>query len=83
MSFTSEFSWGPNPDPQEIQDSFEKFDLRVGLAGNNRQWEVAVVGKNLSDEKTFRFYGELPGPAGRFANIDRGREVGIQAKFDF
>lgn len=82
VTFTSEFAWGQNPDPVEIQDGYEKFDLRAGISGNDGQWELAFVGKNLTDELTFRFLGELPGPSGRFANVDRGQQLGVQFKFN-
>lgn len=82
-TYTTEFQWGQNPDPTEIQDGFVKLDLRAGVAGNDGQWEVAFVGKNLTDELTFRFWGELPGNAGRFAAADRDRELGIQARVNF
>ncbi|MEM9376652.1 MAG: TonB-dependent receptor [Pseudomonadota bacterium] len=83
MTFTTEYHTGQNPDPEEVQDGFEKFDLRAGVSGNDGQWEIAFVGKNLTDEKTFRFAGELPGPAGRFALIDRGQQIGLQAKVNY
>ncbi|MEL7045833.1 MAG: TonB-dependent receptor, partial [Pseudomonadota bacterium] len=83
LTFTTEFQWGENPDPEEIQDGFVKLDLRAGVAGNDGQWELAFVGKNLTDELTFRFLGELPGNVGRFAAADRDRELGIQARVNF
>ncbi|MEM1397301.1 MAG: TonB-dependent receptor, partial [Pseudomonadota bacterium] len=83
VTFTTEYSWGENPDPEEIQGGFAKLDLRAGIAGNDGQWELAFVGKNLTDELTFRFLGELPGNVGRFAAADRNRELGIQARVNF
>ncbi|MEM8935933.1 MAG: TonB-dependent receptor [Pseudomonadota bacterium] len=83
MTFTDDFQWGQNPDPEEIQSGHVKVNLRAGVAGNDGQWELAFVGRNLTDELTFRFSGELPGAVGRFAFADRGREMGIQALFRF
>lgn len=83
ITYTTEYQWGQNPDPQEIQDGFVKIDLRAGISGNDGQWEVAFVGKNLTDELTFRFNGELPGGVGRFAQADRNRELGIQVRFNY
>ncbi|MEM9085060.1 MAG: TonB-dependent receptor [Pseudomonadota bacterium] len=83
MNFTTEFTWGQNPDPIEIQEGFVKFDARIGVSGNDGQWELAFYGRNLTDEVTFRFLGELPGPSGRFALVDRRRELGIQARFNY
>ncbi|MEM8935034.1 MAG: TonB-dependent receptor [Pseudomonadota bacterium] len=83
VSFTSEFAVLANPEPEEIQGSFAKVDVRAGIAGNDGQWELAFVGKNLTDELTFRFRGPLPGNVGEFALADRGRELGIQARINY
>ncbi|MEM7568327.1 MAG: TonB-dependent receptor [Pseudomonadota bacterium] len=83
VTYTTEYQWGQNPDPEEIQGSFAKIDLRAGISCNNGQWEVAFVGKNLTDQLTFRFNGELPGSSGRFIQADRNRELGIQARFQY
>ncbi|MEM8935013.1 MAG: TonB-dependent receptor [Pseudomonadota bacterium] len=80
VSFSSEFGVLQNPEPEEIQGSFAKVDFRAGVQGNDGKWEVAFVGKNLTDELTFRFRGPLPGNTGEFVTIDRGRELGIQAR---
>lgn len=83
MTFTTEFHPDQNPDPNEIQDGYEKFDLRAGVAGNHGQSELAIVGKNLTDETTFRFIGDIPAPTSNFAVVDRGRQLGVQFKFNY
>ncbi|MGD1953980.1 MAG: TonB-dependent receptor [Sphingomonadales bacterium] len=83
VTYTTEYQWGQNPDPEEIQSGFAKIDLRAGISGNDGQWELAFGGKNLTDKLTFRFNGELPGGVGRFAQADRNRELGIQARFNY
>ncbi|MEM8917489.1 MAG: TonB-dependent receptor [Pseudomonadota bacterium] len=83
VNFTTSFETFQNADPSEIQDGYAKIDARIGIAGNDKQWEIALFGKNLTNEVTFRFAGELPGPAGRFALVDRRRELGIQGRIRF
>lgn len=83
MTFTTDFHPNQNPDPEEIQDDFEKFDLRAGVSGNDGQWELAFVGKNLTNEKTFRFTGDVPASSSRFLVIDRGQQLGIQFKYNY
>ncbi len=83
VNFTTEFETLQNADAAEIQDGYVKVDARIGVAGNDKQWELAFYGKNLTDKVTFRFSGELPGPAGRFALVDRRRELGIQGRIKF
>ena len=83
MTFTTEYQTNQNPDPNEIQDGYEKFDLRAGVAGNDGQWELAFVGKNLTDEITFRFIGDIPASTSNFAVVDRGQQLGVQFKFNY
>jgi iron complex outermembrane receptor protein len=39
-----------NQNPQSIQDGYELFNARLGITGNDEEWEVAVYGKNLGDK---------------------------------
>jgi iron complex outermembrane receptor protein len=45
----------PN-DPQFVQKSYIKYDMRLGLTYDER-WEVALLGRNLTDEQSFSFSG--------------------------
>ena len=83
MTFSTDYHPGQNPDPNEIQDGFEKFDLRAGVAGNDGQWELAFVGKNLTDEETFRFIGDIPASTSNFALIDRGQQLAVQLRVNW
>ena len=40
-----------NEDPRNEVDSFERIDLRVALAPLGGQWEVALYGRDLTDER--------------------------------
>lgn len=39
-----------NQNPQSIQDAYQLFNARVGLRSEDDRWEVALWGKNLTDE---------------------------------
>jgi len=83
--YTDDFIPGSfNNDPRAVQASFSKIDARLGLAATNSTWEVAVVGKNLTDEITAAFINAVPGGGGTlFALTERPRSVGLQAKYKF
>ncbi|WP_375195385.1 TonB-dependent receptor [Sphingobium sp.] len=38
--------------PVAAQKGYAKFDARIGVRGDEGQWEVAVIGKNLTDKTT-------------------------------
>jgi iron complex outermembrane receptor protein len=69
------------------QDAFAKVDLRLAIGNPDRNWEVALVGKNLTDEKTISQAFETPfsAPPGSTPDYttvtklaDRPRTVAIQ-----
>lgn len=46
-------------DEHLIQESYGKLNGRIALAGNE-QWQIALVGKNLTDEETFMWGNDVP-----------------------
>ncbi|SEH11519.1 iron complex outermembrane recepter protein [Sphingopyxis sp. YR583] len=70
--------------PAAAQDSFAKFDLRLGIRGSNKRWELAVVGKNLTDELTASHAFNTPLAAGIISKfIQPPRTIALQAKFQY
>lgn len=56
-------------DPRIEVDAFERVDLRVALAPptfNGTDWEFAIVGKNLTDEKVSNFCNDLSASPGSY-----------------
>jgi iron complex outermembrane receptor protein len=45
-----------------VQNGYAKLDLRVQLADQDDSWHVALVGKNLTNEKTVGSAFNLPAP---------------------
>ncbi|MBA4752493.1 MAG: hypothetical protein H2055_09750, partial [Sphingopyxis sp.] len=45
-----------------VQNGYAKLDLRVQLADQDDSWHVALVGKNLTNEKTIGSAFNLPSP---------------------
>ncbi|TXS96748.1 TonB-dependent receptor [Parahaliea maris] len=67
------------------QESFTKYDLRVALGNVAGDWEVALIGKNLTDERTTTGNAnDQPLVAGNgFKLTDRPRSYMIQAMYRF
>lgn len=76
--FTSAFFETPTADPILRQKGNTKFDMRVAIGPSDHRWELAVVGKNLTDKITagFRNSASLPGSA--YALTDPRRSVLVQ-----
>ncbi len=82
MYFTSWFYQSSTADDLIRQAGFAKFDLRVGLGPRDERWEVAVIGKNLTDRTTAGFRQTVSGANGSVSALaDRPFTVAVQLIF--
>jgi iron complex outermembrane recepter protein len=51
-------------DPLATQSGYETYDANIRLATADGKWQLAFIGKNLSDENAFRGAGAVPGTGG-------------------
>ena len=71
-------------DPNVLQESFWKFNARVGLGSIDGTWEVAAYARNLTDERVISFSLDAPLSAGIYANgLAEPRVYGLQARYNF
>jgi iron complex outermembrane receptor protein len=88
MSFRSRVFLEDTYNPLAIQQANQKLDLRLGVRTADRRWEVALVGKNLTDELTASHGFNTPGlapstPGGITKFILPPRTIALQAKFTY
>ena len=69
-------------DPATLQESFTKVNLRVALV-SEQGWEVALVGRNLTDKLTSGHAEDLPLKSTNsfFKLTDRPRTIALQAQY--
>lgn len=53
LYFTSKYNVSETLDPLLEQEGYAKVDLRIGFGPDSGKWELAVIGKNLTDKYTF------------------------------
>ncbi len=71
-------------DPNTLQESYVKINARIGLSSADDTWEVALYGRNLTDESTYTFVTDAPLSAGIYgAWAEEPRIVGLQARYNF
>ena len=51
-------------DPNAIYESYNTFDANIRLGPEDGKWQIALVGKNLTDELAIRGAGNVPGTGG-------------------
>lgn len=86
--YTSEYDASATFDPALVQDGYSMYNLRLGIGPTDGNWEIAVLGKNLGDEKVLQFGGDTPlastfGFKSNYAFYSRGRTLTLQAVLRF
>jgi iron complex outermembrane receptor protein len=94
LNYTSSFLTDASSAPQSRMPSFTLVDASARIGAADDRWELALIGKNLTNEWIFvaspnvPFTGSNPGVVpevlgDRFAAIGRGREIMIRASFKY
>jgi outer membrane receptor protein involved in Fe transport len=84
LTYSDDYWIDADLDPRSQQDSFTKVDLRVALSDSDDTWELAFIGRNLTDEDTSTWANDTALAAGGFYNhIDRLRSYAVQARYRF
>ena len=80
VSFTSAYYLQPIISKLVEQAGYAKIDLRAAIGPDDRRWELALIGKNVTNKVTTSFGNYLPGaPSSTIAVADRPRSIAIQA----
>jgi iron complex outermembrane receptor protein len=83
---TSSYYTSVNGAPGSKQGGFAKLDARLAIASSDDHWEVALIGRNLTDRLYANWYEPMVGGgfnSGWFATTARPRQIGIQVRRTF
>ncbi|MDE2561134.1 MAG: TonB-dependent receptor [Sphingomonadales bacterium] len=69
--------------PVMAQKAYQKFDLRAGIRTSDKRWELAVVGKNLTNKLTASQAFATPVTGGVSEFIQEPRTIAVQFKFNY
>ena len=91
LSYVGDYLYSANLDPRTEQDAYTLVNARVALSNGEGNWEVALIGRNLTDETVINFGGNTPlggtltGGAGNsyYAFVNRPRNIALQARYSF
>ena len=86
--FTSGYFNDGDNDPHVRQSGFAKLDLRIGVGPASGAWEIAFIGKNLTNQYTTHaatdaVLGPFATGAAYLKFLDRTRELAIQLNTKF
>ena len=81
--------------PEAVQKGFTRLDARIFLGGEDDRWQVALIGRNLTDEIVVTSANEFPFTGGSGTGttagiksdmntiVERPREVSLEVSFSF
>ncbi|QQD19343.1 TonB-dependent receptor [Spongiibacter nanhainus] len=87
MVFTDDYNPSSNLDPRVEQDGFIKYNGRIGFGPIDRQWELSLVGKNLTDETITVYAADTPlsktlfGVTSHTAFLEPPRSIAMQFNY--
>ncbi|WP_372783173.1 TonB-dependent receptor [Litorivivens sp.] len=82
--FSGEYNPTQDLDPRMLQDAYYKLNLRAAIADEAAGWELALIGKNLTDEVIITYANSMSlansvfGAIGHYAFIERPRSIAAQ-----
>jgi iron complex outermembrane recepter protein len=89
LIYSDEYFPSQNLDPTLMQDSYTKVNARLALGSNDGTWEVALLGRNLTDEEIISYTNPVPlsqssfGVLSHYAFYERERNIALQATYRF
>jgi len=84
VNFSDAFFLAEDLDPLLKQNAFAKLNVRIALADNQGYWELAFLGRNLTNELTSIDGNDIPVLAGALRkSTERPRTLAIQARLSF
>ncbi|MEQ9567342.1 MAG: TonB-dependent receptor, partial [Pseudomonadales bacterium] len=87
--YSSDYNPSQNLDPNVEQNGYTKVNLRLSLSDIDDNWEVSVLGKNITDETVVTYAndtplaGSLSQSIGYYGFIEPPRTLAIQGTYRF
>lgn len=89
LLYSDEYFPSQNLDPSTLQDSYWKVNARLALSSIDGKWEVALLGRNLTDEDVVTYSNPVPlsqsafGVLSHFGVVEQPRNFALQASYRF
>jgi iron complex outermembrane receptor protein len=85
--FTDDYNPSQNLDPAVNQVRYMKWNGRIGIGALDKTWDVALVGKNLTNEVIVTYASDTPtsftifGSKGHYGFLEAPRSIALQANY--
>lgn len=88
--YSGSYYAGDSLAPPTLQNSFWRFNASARVIGDDDRWELALIGRNLTNKYYLLFAGDRTGGTGvpltigeQRGTVARGREVSLQLNWNF
>lgn len=84
LTFTSSYFMTADNDPIDSQEGYAKLDLRLAVGSSDGHWELALLGRNLTDQATSNVANDVPAITGaHYRAYDQPRSVAVQFRITY
>ncbi len=89
LNYVSSYNASQTQDPKGVQDGYAKINARLGVGPADGPWEIAVLGKNLTNEIVKTYNGDTPlggstfGANSNYTFYSQGRTIALQGSMKF
>jgi outer membrane receptor protein involved in Fe transport len=89
MVYSDDYLQSLNLDPELVQGTYTKFNGRLSLGHSDDRWQLALVGRNLTDRTTMTYAADSPlaytlfGARSYYGFVDPPRALAIEARVRF
>jgi len=84
VNYKDDFFYDTDLDPNLMQEAHTKVNMRIAIADIDEAWEIALIGKNLTDELTFSAGLDVPLVKGGYMGFtDAPRMISVQGTYRF
>lgn len=84
LQHSSSYFAATDLDPNVRQPAYTKYNASLTFAPQDERWEIALVGRNLTNERTFFYGNDTPLFAGSFqVFVEQTRSVALRGKVRF
>lgn len=67
-----------------IENAFTKIELSASLAGEDGQWKISLIGKNIINKTTINYEGTASIYTGSYwSNVDVPRQIFLTAEYNW
>jgi outer membrane receptor protein involved in Fe transport len=88
--YTGDYFVSTTLDPKQVQDAYVKLNARLQFGDADGRWEIALLGKNLTDKLIMPYGADVPlassiarGGFSAVRFVEPGRSVAVQGTFRF